>query len=83
MHPIRYPDPETTIQRMPVSAWRDYLEWNESKDLNVLTVGLSMIPQREIPLDEFLHEDESILISDEHPFNEYYLLRRFFGQSAN
>ena len=85
MQPIRNPDPEAALQKMPDSARHDYLEWFKSKTLRVITLHLATILEREIPMGEFLHEDEEILISDEHPFNEYYLLRRFMkkGQSVN
>lgn len=33
---------------------------------------------REIPLAELLPEDRGITITDDHPYNEYYLLRRRF-----
>ena len=39
---------------------------------------LNLTLKREIPVDNLLNQqDDSIYISDDQPFNEYFLVRRF------
>ena len=35
---------------------------------------------REVRLSDFLIEDDDIVITDDRPFNEYYVLRRLLGK---
>jgi hypothetical protein len=49
------------------------LEWSLSKDLPGY---LGLVVVREIPLKSALNLNPKIEITDDHPFNEYFLLRR-------
>ena len=57
---------------MPEKARSDLLEW-EKADLK--TVLREMLSQ-EVPLAEVLGTNPRHIITDDRPFNEYYLLRR-------
>ncbi|MBW2740836.1 MAG: hypothetical protein JRE64_18775, partial [Deltaproteobacteria bacterium] len=39
---------------------------------------VNAILAREVRLSDFLIEDDDIVITDDRPFNEYYVLRRLF-----
>ena len=73
MDPIQVPPPEQLAARMPAAAKEDLLEWSPSQDLPGY-LGLVVI--REIPLPDVLNSNLEIQITDDHPLNEYFLLRQ-------
>jgi hypothetical protein len=73
MDPIKVPTPEQLTACMPAAAKKDLLEWSLSQDLPGY---LGLVVVREIPLKNVLNLNPKIEITDDHPFNEYFLLRR-------
>ena len=70
--PIEQLDANQLAARMPESAKRDLLEWSDSPDV---TAYLGRVVSNEIvplPLDPNLE----IQITDDQPYNEYFLLRQ-------
>ncbi len=59
--------------RMPAAAVTDLLEWATSENL---TDYLNEVLSREIPIESALNPDSRVRITDDHPYNEYYFLRR-------
>ena len=58
---------------MPESAKKDLLEWNDSKDAPAY---LAQVLTNEYSLPILLNPDSKIQVTDDQPFNEYFLLRR-------
>lgn len=77
MSPIMIPSEEIMIERIPEKARKDMLEWFIQKDPGL---GVSWIRTNElIPPKELLLKKDQGLITDDRPFNEYYILRRLSG----
>jgi hypothetical protein len=76
MEPIEPFDAKQLAARMPESARQDLLEWS---DLNNAPAVLDAVLRREIHVDRALDPDPEIRITDDKPFNEYYLLRHNLG----
>jgi spermidine synthase len=73
MEPIVIPPPEKLAARLPESARRDLMEWSPVSDPgNYLGIILS----REIPVEQAESSSEWGRVTDDHPYNEYFLLRR-------
>jgi spermidine synthase len=72
MEPFQSPDPVTFASRMPPAARDDLMEW-ENGDL---TAFLERVLAQEIDLTTMLDPDATRILDDEHPLNEYFLLRR-------
>jgi spermidine synthase len=73
MEPITMSTPESLANTMPANAAEDLLEWSTSPDLPAY---LQEVLSKSIPVKEMLSPDPRIRISDDHPYNEYFLLRR-------
>ena len=73
MDPIKIPTPEQLAGCMPAAAKKDLLEWSPSQDLPGY---LGLVVLQEVPLKSALNPNPEIEITDDHPFNEYFLLRR-------
>jgi len=73
MEPIEQLDPERLAARMPDAAKKDLLEWNDSKNVQAY-LGLVISNEYSIPIS--LNPDRDVQITDDQPFNEYFLLRR-------
>lgn len=75
MTPIRVPDVATFIARMPPKARRDLMEWDGNQSLRSV---VHMILARQEPLAAVLPPLGSGIpaLSDNRPFNEYFLLRQ-------
>jgi predicted membrane-bound spermidine synthase len=73
MEPIMMSAPESLANTMPTQAAEDLLEWSTSPDLSAY---LQEVLSKAIPVEEMLSPDPRIRISDDHPYNEYFLLRR-------
>ena len=61
------------LQRLPMSAQQDLREWGRQD----LKADLDMVLASEFPVADLLSENESVKITDDSPYNEYYLLRQF------
>jgi hypothetical protein len=80
MEPIERASVADIAARLPESAKRDLLEWTSSKDV---AEYLLRVLSQEFAVDKFLNPNTEIRISDDKPFNEYFLIRRsFFKQPA-
>jgi spermidine synthase len=73
MDPIEVVDARKLAARIPENAKRDLLEWSTSQDL---TAYLARVVSREISAGDCLDPDLDVRITDDHPYNEYFLLRR-------
>jgi spermidine synthase len=76
MEAIDIPSEEKLLARMPADARLDLEEWVWSQDDNASTFIHRMFKQ-EIDVTSLLGDDSTLVITDDRPFNEYYLLRRW------
>jgi len=60
--------------RMPAAAAIDLLEWGPSQDL---VSYVNEVLSKEVRTETGSHPDARVRITDDHPYNEYYLLRRW------
>ncbi len=74
MEPIASLAPSQVAMAMPDAAADDLLEWSPSQDLPGY---LSQILSKEFPIERELDPDPGVQITDDHPYNEYFLLRRW------
>lgn len=74
MEPIASLAPSQVAIAMPDAAADDLLEWSPSRDLPAY---LAQILSKEFPIEQELDPDPRIRITDDHPYNEYFLLRRW------
>lgn len=79
MSPLETPTTEEMIRRLPAKAQKDLLEWSH-KGLNS---DISSILANEIPVAYLLSSDQSMVINDDRPYNEYFLLRRANGNASS
>jgi hypothetical protein len=61
------------VARLPVAARADLLEWSGGADLPSY---LESVIGAEFPVERLLAPDPSVRITDDKPFNEYFLLRK-------
>jgi len=73
MQPIEPLDPAQLAARMPAGAKKDLLEWNNSQDA---VAYLARVTTNEISVPASLNPDFDVQVTDDRPFNEYFLLRR-------
>jgi spermidine synthase len=73
MEPIPREDSARLVARMPPSARLDLMEWSDTKSI---TDYLGKVIDREYPVRSLLDPEASIEITDDHPLNEYFLLRQ-------
>lgn len=72
--PIADLTPQQAAMAMPNDAVDDLLEWSSTRQLSSY---LAAVMFNEFPVEEALDPDPRLRISDDHPFNEYFLLRRW------
>jgi len=72
MEPIAQLDAGQIAARMPESARQDLLEWNDVKDAPAY---LDPVLRKEYNVAALLNPDAEIKITDDEPFNEYFLVR--------
>ena len=65
--------PEQVAARLPPAAKHDLLEWAPDQDA---AKYLQPVVTHEYGLPDLSESDPSVAITDDHPFNEYFLLRR-------
>ena len=90
MGPFQTPSPKDSVSRLPALAKDDIVEWdkgikfyNDLEREDLLEEYFSLSFEKEIPVELLLNQkDESIFISDDQPYNEYYLLRRYKDKKA-
>ena len=75
MSPIDIPSVDEFVARLPEPARRDLVEWNTG-NLRDLHVFVTKVLNRKLRVDALLNPDPRIVITDDRPFNEYYLIRR-------
>jgi len=78
MTPIDVPDAELFAERLPAAARRDLLEWSPART-GLHSFITSRILERELELDTLIRPEFEQTITDDRPFNEYFMLRRFWG----
>jgi predicted membrane-bound spermidine synthase len=64
---------EQMISRMPKAAEADLLEWSAGRPLPKY---LGKVITAEIPIDRLLSPEPLIRVTDDKPFNEYFLMRQ-------
>jgi spermidine synthase len=74
MEPINPLTPSQVALAMPNAAADDLLEWSSSRDL---ADYLAQVVAQEFEIEQELDPDPRIRITDDHPYNEYFLLRRW------
>jgi spermidine synthase len=75
MTPLALPDANEFVKRMPSAARRDLIEWEGRKSPQTV---IRDILGRQVPLGSLLPPPGSNVpaLSDDRPYNEYFLLRR-------
>ena len=74
MDPIEPCTTEELAARLPADAKKDLLEWSPSADLPDY---LNLVVSNELAIKDSLNPNPEIRITDDHPYNEYFLLRRW------
>jgi len=74
MEPINPLTPSQIARAMPYAAANDLLEWSSSE---TLPAYLGEVVSREFEIEQELDPDPRVRITDDHPYNEYFLLRRW------
>jgi len=74
MEPIERLDAQQLAARMPPGAKTDLLEWSHTANL---AGYLGLVVSREKHIEKNLIFDPEIQITDDNPFNEYFLLRHW------
>ena len=73
------PLPERTASelyaRLPEAARRDLVEWSSDRSGESLLDGVISKP---VIAKDVVHDDPLVIITDDRPYNEYYLLRRMW-----
>ncbi|REJ72070.1 MAG: hypothetical protein DWQ34_13965 [Planctomycetota bacterium] len=72
-HPIPNRSVDDLVARLPESARADLLEWSANTTAGDL---LRPVLDSEINVQDLLSGDRDAVVTDDRPYNEYYLLRR-------
>jgi spermidine synthase len=72
--PIPQRSADELVARMPAAARNDLMEWNPTTDA---TAYLHQLLSHEMAIENDLHPNLKLRISDDRPYNEYFLLRRW------
>jgi spermidine synthase len=75
LQPIAERTASELFARLPEAARRDLAEWSSERSGESLLEGAIATP---VDVQGALSSDRSVVITDDHPFNEYYLLRRLW-----
>jgi len=78
MEPIRVPSPEAFIEKLPPGALADLMEWAPPGTVPATFIKEQVL-DREIPLADLVGPSDGPRISDDRPFNEYFVLRRLLS----
>lgn len=71
--PIGPLDGEQLAAHMPEPAKKDFMEWYSSQDV---AATLRLVVTNGLPIGSFVDLNPHMQITDDRPFNEYFLLRR-------
>ncbi len=71
--PIRVPDADAMLAKMPDRARQDLMEWYPGGECRQI---LADILCREVKIADISGPDHVFAITDDRPYNEYFLLRR-------
>lgn len=74
MEPIATFTPDQLALTMPSAAAEDLLEWSPSRNLPAY---LGQVVSKEFSIKQNLNPNPKIRITDDRPYNEYFLLRRW------
>ena len=80
MDPLEKLDAAKMAARMPESARQDLVEWNAVKDARAY---LASICDKEFDPAMLLYPDPGMEVTDDKPYNEYFLLRRLFNREPH
>jgi hypothetical protein len=72
MEPIPQLTPEQLVSRMPASAQRDLTEWVEGTEA---VSYMQKVINGELQTDALLNPDTEARVTDDRPYNEYFMLR--------
>jgi spermidine synthase len=72
VEPFRQRDGRQLVEHMPEHAKQDLMEWEEGDAAKYLEQVLA----KEVPIASLVDPDPKIQLSDDQPYNEYYLLWR-------
>ena len=72
MQPLRSMDASQMLGRLPAAAQRDLAEWSAAS----LHQDIDKVLANELPITRLMPESASTRITDDRPYNEYFLLRR-------
>jgi hypothetical protein len=72
--PVELPSAAALVARMPPAARRDLVEWNDGA-LADPQAFLARVLSTELAVATLLDPDPAVAITDDRPYNEYYLLR--------
>jgi len=76
--PIRVPDAATFIERLPPAARADLLEWSPPGTDPAAFIQ-DQVLGRELVAQGLMGPAEGPRITDDRPFNEYFVMRRWLG----
>jgi spermidine synthase len=76
MQPIGQTTPGTLASHLTPKARQDLGEWLTDTNLMTLRDCFQFVLSREMPIARMLNPDLRVQITDDQPFNEYYLLRQ-------
>ena len=90
MEPFETPLSKDLVSNLPLLVKKDIVEWaSNSKSLNEIDRDnlvedyFNRSFQKEVSTVGLLKQkDKSIFISDDQPYNEYYLLRRYIDEKS-
>ncbi len=80
MEPFEKLNSEQLAARLPESARQDLLEWTDSTNA---AAYLGRVLDQEYPVDRLVNRDAAIQVTDDRPYNEYFLLRRLFRHGGS
>ncbi|MES2790798.1 MAG: fused MFS/spermidine synthase [Planctomycetota bacterium] len=73
LHPLPDRTASELFARMPETARKDLVEWNSDRSGESF---LEAVIASRVVATDVLSEDPTVIITDDRPYNEYYLLRR-------
>jgi spermidine synthase len=77
MQPLPELDADTVLARMPAAAKADLAEW--SRPPGDLRTDIATVLGRQLPIARVLPAHPGVIITDDRPYNEYFLLRRWMA----
>ena len=77
MQPIPELDADALLARMPAAARKDLAEWSSGE----LRSEVASVLGSELPITRLVTPDAPDTITDDRPFNEYFLVRRALAAS--